>query len=348
MNTIGTLFRVELFGESHGPAVGAIIDGIPAGLNLSADDFAGDLARRRAGAEGTTPRVEADVPELLSGLYEGHTTGTPVCVIFRNTDTRSGDYSLFAAMPRPGHADYTARIRYGGYSDPRGSGHFSGRVTAGLVAAGVVAKKVLASVSFCTTILKAGGREDIAAAVREASDDGDSIGALVELRVAGLRAGLGEPFFGAVESLVAQALFAVPAVRGVEFGDGFAAAAMRGSQHNDPIVAPDGRTAKNGSGGINGGITNGNELVIRVAMKPASSIKKTQKTWNFQTGAMDELSAPGRHDACIALRAAVVLEAALAVTLADLELQARIRDARNVGTEPSKQNQVNNQGRNPL
>jgi len=348
MNTIGTLFRVELFGESHGPAVGAIIDGIPAGLNLAADDFAGDLARRRAGAEGTTPRVEADAPELLSGLYEGHTTGTPVCVVFRNTDTRSGDYALFAAMPRPGHADYTSRVRYGGFADPRGSGHFSGRITAGLVAAGVIAKKVLVGVQFSTTILEAGGRKDIAAAIREASDDGDSIGALVELRVAGLRAGLGEPFFGAVESLVAQALFAVPAVRGVEFGDGFAAAAMRGSQHNDPIVAPDGTTAKNGSGGINGGITNGNELVIRVAMKPASSIKKPQQTWNFQKGEIDELSAPGRHDACIALRAAVVLEAALAVTLADLELQARIRDARNVGTEPSTRNQVNNQGRKPL
>ena len=348
MNTIGTLFRVELFGESHGPAVGAIIDGIPAGLNLAADDFAGDLARRRAGAEGTTPRVEADAPELLSGLYEGHTTGTPVCVVFRNTDTRSGDYALFAAMPRPGHADYTSRVRYGGFADPRGSGHFSGRITAGLVAAGVIAKKVLAGVQFSTTILEAGGRKDIAAAIREASDDGDSIGALVELRVAGLRAGLGEPFFGAVESLVAQALFAVPAVRGVEFGDGFAAAAMRGSQHNDPIVAPDGTTAKNGSGGINGGITNGNELVIRVAMKPASSIKKPQQTWNFQKGEIDELSAPGRHDACIALRAAVVLEAALAVTLADLELQARIRDARNVGTEPSTRNHVNNKGRKPL
>ncbi len=346
MNSIGSLFRVELFGESHGPAVGAIIDGAPAGLQLTAEDFADDLARRRAGAEGTTPRVEADVPEILSGLYEGRTAGTPICVIFRNTDTRSGDYSLFAAMPRPGHADYTSRIRYGGYSDPRGSGHFSGRVTAGLVAAGVIAKKVLAGVQFSTTIREAGGREDVAAAGGAGPEDGGSIGALVGLRVGGLRAGLGEPFFGAVESLVAQALFAVPAVRGVEFGDGFAAAAMRGSQHNDPIVAPDGTTAKNGSGGINGGITNGNELVVRVAMKPASSIRKTQETWNFKTDSMDELSAPGRHDACIALRAAVVLEAALAVTLADLELQARIRDAWNIGTAPSKQNHMTTQERN--
>jgi len=329
VNTIGTLFRVEIFGESHGPAVGAIVDGAPAGIPLSAEDFAADLSRRRAGAEGTTPRIEADAPEILSGLYEGHTTGTPICIIFRNTDTRSGDYSLFAALPRPGHADFTSRVRYGGHADPRGSGHFSGRITAGLVAAGVVAKKVLEGAAFATAVLEAGGREDIATAVREAAADGDSVGALVELRVRGLRAGLGEPFFGSTEGLVAQALFAVPGVRGVEFGDGFAAARMRGSEHNDLIVAPDGTTSKNGSGGINGGITNGNELVVRVAMKPASSIRKSQETWNFTTGAPDVLSSPGRHDACIALRAAVVLEAALAVTLADLELQARSRDHSN-------------------
>ncbi|OHD27295.1 MAG: chorismate synthase, partial [Spirochaetes bacterium GWB1_59_5] len=273
------------------------------------------------------------------------TTGAPICIAFRNTDTRSGDYSLFAAMPRPGHADYTSRIRYGGFSDPRGSGHFSGRVTAGLVAAGVIAKKVLAGLSFSTTILEVGGRKDIEAAVREAALDGDSIGALVELRVDGLRAGLGEPFFGGLESLIAQTLFAVPAVRGVEFGDGFAAAAMRGSRHNDPIVAPDGTTAKNGAGGVNGGITNGNELVVRVAVKPASSIQKTQETWNFETGAMGELSAPGRHDACIALRAAVALEAALAVTLADLELQARARDARSIGMGQKALPPTTNQGR---
>jgi chorismate synthase len=327
MNAVGTLFRVELFGESHGPAIGAVIDGVPAGLPISAADFSADLARRRAGAEGTTPRVGADEPEILSGVYEGRATGTPLCVVFRNADTRSGDYAAFAAMPRPGHADLTSRARYGGFADPRGSGHFSGRVTAGLVAAGVVAKKALSGVSFRTAALEAGGRPDVGAAAKEAADDGDSIGALVELRVSGLRAGLGEPFFDSVEGLAARALFAVPGVRGVEFGDGFAAARMRGSRHNDPIVAPDGTTSRNGSGGVNGGITNGNELVVRVAVKPASSIRKTQETWNFQTGAMGELSAPGRHDACIAIRAAVVLEAALAIVLADLELQARCRDA---------------------
>lgn len=328
MNSIGTLFRVQMLGESHGPAVGALIDGIPAGIPLSAADFAADLARRKAGADGTTPRVEDDAPDIVSGLYDGMTTGTPLCVLFRNKDTRSGDYAAFRAMPRPGHADFTSRIRYGGFSDPRGSGHFSGRVTAGLVAAGVVAKKILAGASFSARVLEAGGRPDVAAAAKEAADDGDSIGAIVELRASGVRAGLGEPFFGSFEGLAAQAIFSVPGVRGLEFGDGFAAARMRGSAHNDPIVGPDGRTARNGAGGINGGIANGNEIVARVAMKPASSIRKEQETWNFDEGEMGVLSAPGRHDACIAIRAAVVLEAALAAVVADLELQARARDGR--------------------
>jgi chorismate synthase len=213
-------------------------------------------------------------------------------------------------------------------------------VTAGIVAAGVIAKKILEGVVFSTTMLEAGGRKDIAAAVREAADSGDSIGAVIEIRVKGLHAGIGEPFFGSVEGLAAQAIFSVPGVRGLEFGDGFAAARMTGSRHNDPIVAADGTTAKNGAGGINGGITNGNELVLRVAMKPASSIRKNQDTWNFETDSMDTLSAPGRHDACIALRAAVVLEAALAVTLADLALQARARRPR-----PDSAS-TNNTGRN--
>jgi chorismate synthase len=326
MNMIGTLFRVEIFGASHGPAVGAIIDGIPPGISLRHDDFSADMARRRAGAAGTTPRIEADQPELLSGLYHDRTTGSPLCVAFRNEDTRSADYGLFTDMPRPGHADFVARLRYGGFADPRGSGHFSGRITAGLVAAGVIAKKILATVRFTTTILEAGGQRDIAKAVREAADEGDSVGALVELRASGLRGGLGEPFFDSVEGLAARALFAVPGVRGVEFGDGFAAARMRGSQHNDPFITQDGTTARNGAGGVNGGITNGNELIVRVAMKPASSIARPQTTWNFATGAMDTLSVPGRHDSCIALRAAVVLEASLAIVLADLALQARVRD----------------------
>ena len=321
MNSFGRLFRVEIFGESHGPAVGAIVDGCPAGIELSLDDLERDLARRRSGAAGTTERHEADSPEFLSGVYQGRTTGSPICVVMRNADTRSSDYEDFKRVPRPGHADFTSRHKYGGFSDPRGSGHFSGRVTAGLVAAGAVAKRVLVGVSFETRVLEAGGRADIEAAAAEAKAAGDSIGGLVEIRVRGLPPGLGEPFFDAAESLVAHALFAVPAVRGVEFGDGFVAARMRGTEHNDPFVSRSGKTSKNGAGGINGGITNGNELVVRVAVKPASTVSAPQRTLDFASGEETTLAPGGRHDACIALRAAVVLEAACAIALADLSLQ---------------------------
>jgi chorismate synthase len=333
MNSFGRFFKVEIFGESHGPAVGVVVDGCPPGIPLRVEDLEKDLARRRSGAVGTTDRHEADLPEILCGLFQGRTTGSPLSIVFRNADTRSEDYEDFRRVPRPGHADFTSRAKYGGFSDPRGSGHFSGRVTAGLVAAGAVAKLVLSraasgDIAFETRLLEVGGRRvkdaaDIEAAVAEAKAAGDSIGGLVELRVRGLPAGLGEPFFDAAESVIAHALFAVPAVRGVEFGDGFAAAAMRGSEHNDPFVGKDGSTSKNGSGGINGGITNGNELVVRAAIKPASTISKPQATLDFESGKEVTLAPGGRHDACIALRAAVVLEAACAVALADLCLASR-------------------------
>ncbi len=333
MNSFGRIFRVEIFGESHGAGVGAVVDGCPPGIPLSAADLEPDLARRRSGAVGTTERREADVPEIFSGVYEGRTTGAPILVLFRNADTRSSDYDAFRNVPRPGHADFTSRIKYGGFSDPRGSGHFSGRVTAGLVAAGAIAKLVLAAASaaapaFETRILEAGGAPvasaaDIEAAASAAKAAGDSIGGLVEIRVRGLPAGLGDPFFDSVESRIAHAVFSVPAVRGIEFGDGFAAARMRGSEHNDPIVDRSGMTSRNGSGGANGGISNGNELVLRVAVKPASTISAAQRTMDFESGAMAELSPGGRHDAFIALRAAVVLESACAVALADLALSSR-------------------------
>lgn len=322
MNRFGRIFRVELFGESHGREIGAIIDGCPAGIPLSEKDFEADLSRRRSGLAGTTPRREQDVPRILSGIYEGHSSGSPICLSFPNEDTRSKDYELFAAVPRPGHADFTSRHKYGGFADPRGSGHFSGRITAGLVAAGVIAKKVLESALFETKILSAGGRRDIESCIAEAASQDDSVGAVVETRVSGLPVGLGEPFFDACESLIAHAIFAVPGIRGVEFGDGFSAAAMRGSSHNDPFVDAQGTTLRNGSGGINGGITNGNELVVRAAVKPTSSIAAPQNTFDFEQGRMTELVVEGRHDACIALRSAVVIEAAIAIALADLSLAA--------------------------
>ncbi len=326
MNSTGRVFRVSLYGESHGQAVGVIVDGCPAGIPLSEEDFLADLARRKSGAEGTTPRTESDTPAILSGVYRGHSTGSPIHIEFRNENIKSEDYVDFTAIPRPGHADFTGTMKYRGWQDPRGSGHFSGRITIGLVAAGVIAKKVLERMSpvrFATTIVEAGGSRDVETAVREAKARNDSIGAIVEIRVSGVEIGWGEPFFDAAESVIGHCLFAVPAVRGVEFGDGFAAARMSGSEHNDPFIDSRGATARNGAGGINGGITNGNEIVVRVAVKPASSIPRLQHTFDFSSGVMAELEIGGRHDSCIALRSAVVLEAATACALADLALIAR-------------------------
>ncbi|MGN0188207.1 MAG: chorismate synthase [Candidatus Cryptobacteroides sp.] len=325
MNTFGRNFRVTIFGESHGTGLGVVLDGVPAGIPLSADDFAADILRRKSGAVGTTPRIESDTPELLSGVFEGHTTGSPLTVIFRNGNTQSSDYQLFGRIPRPGHADYVASVKWGGYNDPRGGGHFSGRLTLPIVAAGVVAKKILGA-DIHAELVEVGGipmgefgktRPSLQDFLREVVNDGDSIGGIVECTVAGLPVGLGEPFFGSVESLVSHAVFSIPGVRGIEFGDGFAASKMRGSQHNDPI-GTDGRPLKNGSGGVNGGITNGAPLVFRVALKPTSSIACQQKTADIASGEMTTLQIPGRHDACFALRTPVVVEAMAAIVLADL------------------------------
>jgi chorismate synthase len=320
MNRFGRLFSVELFGESHGPAVGAVVDGCPAGLPLTPDDFTEAMSRRQGGAAGTTPRREPDIPEIVSGLHNGHTTGSPLTLLIRNTNVRSRDYDKLKEIPRPGHADFVAREKYRGHADPRGGGHFSGRLTAPLVAAGVVAAKVLEGVTITATLLEAGGSKDIEAAVQTAMEEHDSVGGLVECRVQGLPAGLGEPFFDGVEAVLGHALFSIPAVKGVEFGAGFSAARMRGSEHNDPITDTAGTTATNLAGGINGGITNGNELLFRIAVKPTSSIGKPQRTVNMRTGEQEELLIEGRHDACIALRVPPVAEAVTAITLADLWL----------------------------
>lgn len=320
MNTFGHQFRLSLFGESHGPAVGVVIDGIPAGIPLSVEDFQADLERRKPGAVGTTSRREDDIPEILSGLYNGHTTGAPMAIIFRNNNTRSEDYALLADTPRPGHADWVAAHKFSGFNDPRGGGHFSGRLTLPLVAAGVVAKKLLPEVTIGARIVEIGGQSDSnkwEEMITSITAEGDSLGGIVECTATGLPAGWGAPFFDSLESTIAHLLFAIPGVRGVEFGDGFRAARMRGSEHNDPIVAPDGTTARNGAGGINGGLSNGNPLVVRVAVKPTSSIALTQNTLNMATGNVEPLTIGGRHDSCIALRAAVVVEAAVAIALAD-------------------------------
>lgn len=322
MNTFGHNFRISLFGESHGNAVGVVMDGIPAGIPLSESDFKEDLARRKGGTLGTTARVEADTPEILSGIYRGHTTGAPMAIIFRNNCQQSDDYSSLITTPRPGHADWVAAQKFGGWNDPRGGGHFSGRLTVALVAAGVVAKKIV-NAPIKAQIVEIGGESDSqkwSEMLQEAINNGDSLGGVIECRAEGVEVGLGEPFFDSLESTISHLLFAIPAVRGVEFGDGFGAARMRGSEHNDPIVAPDGTTARNGAGGINGGISNGNPIVARVAIKPTSSIAREQQTINLATGKIEPLCIGGRHDGCIALRAAVVVEAAVAIALADAKL----------------------------
>lgn len=323
MNSLGRLFRVQVFGESHGPCVGVLVDGCPAGLELGPEELEPDLARRRAGAPGTTPRREVDGPRILSGVFEGRTTGAPILLAFDNQDVVSSDYARLARTPRPGHADCVARQKYAGFADPRGGGHFSGRLTVGLVAAGALAKKLLAPARLAARVERAGGREDVEAAVAEAAAAGDSLGAVIACRADGLPAGLGEPFFGSLEGLLAHALFALGGVRGVEFGAGFSAAAMRGSECNDAILDASGRTATNCAGGVNGGLSNGNPLLFRVAVKPTSSIRLPQDTVDLDTGAPVRLEIQGRHDACHALRLPVVVEAVTALVLADLLLQQR-------------------------
>ena len=326
MNSWGDRFTLSIWGESHGQQVGVSIDGVPVGIALSEEDFAADLERRRAGAAGTTPRKESDTPHIVSGVYNGFTTGSPLTIEFLNENTRSDDYRNLTIHPRPSHADWVAQQKWGGYNDPRGGGHFSGRITLGMVAAGVVAKKILGEeVKFSTDIIEIGGsrdKEQWDAIISSAQQSQDSVGGVVECRVQGVKAGLGEPFFDSVESLAAHLLFSVPAVKGVEFGAGFEAARMRGSEHNDPIISADGTTATNHAGGIVGGITNGNEIVARVAIKPTASIAQPQQTFNLESGKVEELVIKGRHDVCITLRAAVVAEAALAIALADLKLRA--------------------------
>ena len=326
MNSWGNRFRVTLWGESHGAQVGVTIDGVPAGIALAESDFEADLARRRAGAAGTTPRKESDAPHIVSGLYRGFTTGAPLTVEFLNENTRSGDYASLASHPRPSHADWVAMKKFHGYNDPRGGGHFSGRITLAIVTAGVVAKKILGSgVTFHTDIIEIGGsadKERFADIIESARMDRDSVGGVVECRAEGVAAGLGEPFFDSAESLMAHLLFSVPAVKGVEFGSGFAAARMRGSEHNDPIIDAEGHTSTNHAGGIVGGITNGNAIVMRAAVKPTASISREQMSFNCASGQVDSLVIKGRHDVCITLRAAVVVESAVAIALADLTLRA--------------------------
>jgi chorismate synthase len=490
MNSFGRIFRVTIFGESHGPGVGIIIDGCPAGLPLSENDFHADLERRKGGMQkGTTPRKEDDLPVFQSGVFNGITTGAPIAILFANNNTRSSDYEKIKSIPRPGHADFVAHEKFGGHEDYRGGGHFSGRLTVCLVAAGVVAKKILKlairdltpnpppkerergpkrdpgymtnrlndwiylknlakenrqksteaeeiiweevrnrkiddnkfrrqhsvhgyipdfvclekkliieidggyhdseaqqkldefrnrwlaengysiirftneevlknstsvvkkireklasvaipqssifpittspsergsggevprSIEIFSKILEIGGEPDIEKGLQKAIDAKDSVGGIIQCTVTGLPIGIGEPFFDSVESVISHAVFSIPAIKGIDFGAGFGAANMFGSQHNDPIINAEGKTKTNHAGGIVGGISNGNDIVFRVVVKPTSSTPKEQESWNTETGKVEKFSVKGRHDLCIALRVPPVLEAVTAMVIVDL------------------------------
>lgn len=323
MNTFGKLFKISIFGESHGTGVGIVVDGVPAGLPLQVSDFYADLTRRKSGSKGTTPRIEADEPKIMNGVFNDRSTGAPVMVFFENTNTRSHDYTFLTETPRPGHADFVASQKFGGFEDYRGGGHFSGRLTLGIIAAGAIAKKLIAPIKVNSNLIEAGGSANIEEAIEQAVQKGDSIGGIVETIATNMPIGLGEPFFDSVEAVLSHFIFSIPAIKGIEFGSGFSAARMTGSQHNDSFISSNGKTKTNYAGGINGGISNGNELVFRVAVKPTSSIHLKQNTINIKTGTMTDLEIEGRHDTCIALRIPVVVEAATSIVLADFMLQAQ-------------------------
>ena len=355
----GENIRISIFGQSHSAGIGVVIDRLPSGLSIDKDALAAFLRRRAPGQSRlTTPRAEADEVEFISGLHDGKTCGAPLCAVIKNTNTRPSDYSQFSDIPRPGHADYTSAVKYKGYQDPSGGGHYSGRLTAPLCIAGGICLQLLEAegIYIGSHIAKIAGvaddsfnpvtlsREDFMsltdtplrvinktageAMVREiesAREDGDSVGGIVECGVVGLPAGIGEHMFGGLENRISSVVFGIPAVRGIEFGAGFAAAEMRGSQNNDVFVKyGDGiHTATNNHGGILGGISSGMPLIFRVAIKPTPSISRTQTTLNLRTGEMCELSVKGRHDPCILPRALPPVEAAAALAIYDALLDAK-------------------------
>ena len=319
-NTFGTNVKITLFGESHGETIGAVLDGMPAGVSVDGEFIAAQLTKRRPSGKTATPRVEKDEYKIVSGVFNGKTTGAPITVLIPNTDTRSKDYTYGPA--RPSHADYTAHVKYGGHEDFRGGGHFSGRLTAPITAAGAIAISALMQrgIKIETKVLGVDEKRILDAAAR-----GDSVGGILETTVTGVPVGLGEPWFDSVESLLAHAMFSIPAVKGVEFGAGFELAKMYGSQANDPFYCEDGKvyTRTNNNGGINGGITNGMPIVMRTVIKPTPTIAAKQQTVDFLTGENITFTARGRHDPCIVPRAAVVADSLCALVLCDLLIGGR-------------------------
>ena len=361
MDTFGKMLRLTVFGESHGPAIGGVLDGLPSGIVIDMDAIGRQMARRRASGGISTSRKEADIPEILSGVYNGRTTGTPLAFAIRNTNVRRKDYDALQDVPRPSHADYSGHVRYKGYEDRSGGGHFSGRLTAVLTAAGAIAEEMLKEkgIRIGTHIRRIGKIEDepfkedrldeqlqiladktfpvlsdyagtqMQQCILEAASQMDSVGGIVETVIYGLDAGYGEPLFDSLESRLAHAVFSVPAVKGIEFGAGFALADMTGSEANDPFVVRDGRicTETNNSGGINGGISNGMPILFRTVLRPTPSIGIVQKSVHMDSLRDTALTIEGRHDPCIVHRACPVIDAMTALVIADTLLEAEGRDS---------------------
>ncbi len=357
-STWGTALKISIFGESHGAGIGVILDGFPAGIEYDEEFVLRELERRAPGRnKQSTARKETDYPRILSGIYEGKTTGAPICAMMQNTDTRSKDYSNLVKQPRPGHADFTGMVRFHGFNDPRGGGHFSGRLTAPLVFAGAMCKLYLRTRDITVgahiqsiaqiqdtafddvavtaeqlnnlraqeyPVINPRALDAMLSAIEDARMDCDSVGGVIECAAVGLPAGLGSPMLDTVEARLSSLLFSVPAVKGVEFGVGFGFAEYRGSHANDPMYMDENgvvRTETNNNGGVLGGITNGMPILFRTVIKPTSSISKRQQTLNLETKKVEPLEIHGRHDPCIVTRAAPVIEAAAAVALTDLYLE---------------------------
>ncbi len=351
-NSFGKLFTITSFGESHGKCIGVIIDGCPAGLSLNQNDIQSEVNKRRPGAVGTTERVEKDWVEILSGVFNNITTGAPICLLLRNENVDSSVYEKTVSQHRPGHADYTAFMKYGGFNDFRGGGRFSGRITAGFVMAGAIAKKILSKIDIevLAHTVEIGGIKtepqsldeiiknvtknnlrcaDLKAAqkmetlINEIKQRGDSVGGIITGLATNMPVGLGEPVFDTLEGDLAKALFAIPAVKGVEFGSGFLSARRKGSENNDPFIVRDNKvfTKTNNSGGILGGISNGMPLELRVVIKPTASISKEQNAVDIEEMKVVDMRVAGRHDTCIVPRAVVVVEAMMAVTLCDFSIR---------------------------
>lgn len=320
MNQFGRYFTVQVFGESHGPYIGVTIDGLPAGLPLAIADFNTAIKRRQGGQHpGTTPRKESDEPIIISGWFNNHTTGTPLTILFANNNTRPSDYDKLRSIPRPSHADFVAHQVSNGFEDYRGGGHFSARLTVGIVAAGVIAKKILAAlhIQIVATITEVGGMPNVEAGLAKAIAAKDSVGAIIRTEAKNVPLGWGNPFWDSLESQLAHAVFAIPAVKGIAFGAGFAAARMSGLEHNDAIIDANGTTASNHAGGIVGGLSNGNTIYFDTAFKPTASTPQQQSSWNWESHQVETFSIKGRHDLCVALRAPVILEAMTALVLVD-------------------------------